>query len=96
MPGDWDSPDCDADGPADGLEDHEYPDPADCADPDEGQLRRCPACRALIYVDAEKCPACDEWIMPQARTPAPWRWLALSLVAALVALLMFRLGMAWL
>ncbi|MBN1491930.1 MAG: hypothetical protein JXA69_18605 [Phycisphaerae bacterium] len=57
----------------------------------------CPACGAMVYEDADKCPHCGEWITPvgeAARRSRTWRWPLLVVLLILVLLIVYH-GLGW-
>ncbi|MEK7469065.1 MAG: zinc ribbon domain-containing protein [Planctomycetota bacterium] len=57
---------------------------------DSGTTAPCPHCRADIYDDAERCPACGNYPSaedaPRAGWPA-WMWIAAALALVVCALM---------
>lgn len=75
--------------------DGEEDDPGDWPDDDsdESDVVECPKCGTEVYEDAERCPACGEWIEHSTHpfSGRPWWFVGLGLVgvAAVVAALAF-------
>jgi predicted amidophosphoribosyltransferase len=76
-----------------------YDDPDDWEDDEEGdesEVVPCPACGADVYEDAERCPACGEYIV---HSTSPWRdrprwWIVVGLLgiaAVIYSLVHWRL-----
>ncbi|MEM8681248.1 MAG: zinc ribbon domain-containing protein [Planctomycetota bacterium] len=65
------------------LEDWEYPDEDDEGD-DEAYLVPCPECGHEMDADAECCPACGYWIVPDRSIPGIWKVVAVILVAIFI------------
>lgn len=71
--------------------DHHDADLFDASD----DVEACPHCGAEVYIDAEKCPACDQWITTEREEDfrpdtggAPWYvWIIVVAVVALFILL---------
>jgi hypothetical protein len=60
-------------------------DPAYTPEADDPGELWCPACGAVIYADAVRCPACEQYVTP-GRPPAPaWKRI-LAVVLILLAL----------
>lgn len=62
---------------------------------DEGDgLAACPACGAELYIDAEKCEECGEWLSAEHRRSAggpTWKaWVIALALLGLILYLMFR------
>jgi uncharacterized paraquat-inducible protein A len=71
-------------------EDDDLDDP-DAADDESDETVPCPHCRRPVYEDAERCPACGQYL---SREDAPRRlawWLVLGVVAGLLGVLMWCL-----
>jgi uncharacterized paraquat-inducible protein A len=70
------------------LEDWEEPEPDDEDDASDDEYV-CPNCKANVYEDCERCPACGDYITPQragvSALSGTWVWLtALGLLILLV------------
>ncbi len=80
------------------LDDRELPDAADMDDEesvDDTATAPCPACGAMIYEDALRCPVCGSYVERHAASTLahkPW-WLA-ALVTLLVVMLVVAM-MLW-
>ena len=78
--------------PGEEFRDEEYPDEGDDAEGTE--TRDCRGCGKSIYVDAERCPSCGEYVTPGETTPKGGRWVWLIIPAiviiGLVAMLVSR------
>ncbi len=83
---DWDE-DPDDGGPDDAAADWE-PEPED-----EDETAPCPHCRAPVYEQAERCPACGLYISeedaPPSRKPG---WIVLGLILAACAVYLWVMG----
>jgi predicted amidophosphoribosyltransferase len=62
---------------------------SDCDD----DLGRCPHCGAEVYLYADRCPACGDFITPELR-PRRSRRFFIVLAAALAALLLWLLRLS--
>ena len=63
-----------------GLDPRELPEP----DETDGDRLPCPACRALIYADSERCPACGHYLNDEEDPPRrPW-WIVVGVLVCLV------------
>jgi len=61
---------------------------------DESETAPCPACGAEVYEDADRCPACGEFILAKlagGRGPVLW-WIFLGGVAAVAVVLYLMRG----
>lgn len=69
--------------PGEDFRNEEYPD----EDDGEGtETRPCSKCRAPVYVDAECCPACGEYVTPGETTETAggrWTWLIIPAIVIL-------------
>ena len=72
------------------------PDYTDDQDADEGDslTHPCPECGTDVYEDAERCPACGEWI---TRRSSVWQgkplwWVILGVLGIIAVVLAFSLG----
>ncbi|MFP3938627.1 MAG: hypothetical protein ACLFVW_09840, partial [Phycisphaerae bacterium] len=66
---------------------NEGPGPADSdlTDDESTDTSVCPACGGEVYEDADRCPQCGEWIVPDHGPSSGarlWWWLGLALAAA--------------
>ena len=77
------------------LGDHEYPD-ADPRDDEDTDTVTCPECDADVYEDADQCPVCGEYLIPDTRvwSGKPNWWIALGIlgIAALTVALILGFG----
>jgi len=62
-------------------------------DPDEEPTIPCPYCRQQIHEDAQRCPACGQYLSEEDAPPArkPW-WLVLGVLLALYAVYRWIVG----
>ncbi len=72
------------DDSTDDLHDYEYPD-ADPYDEDSTDTVTCPECGADVYEDADVCPVCGEFLIPDTR---PWSgkptwWIVLGILGVI-------------
>lgn len=58
---------------------------------DESDSADCPACGASVYIDADRCPHCGEWITSTAGQAGPGRWAVVVAVVLLIAMLLWLL-----
>lgn len=72
----------------DGYDDDDY----DSATADEMACLPCPQCGVMISEDAQRCPACGEYVTvsPGLTRKGLWWWAAWSLLAILAVLWLFR------
>ena len=87
MPTSWDDP-------ANPLDDREYPDPDPCDD-DSNETVVCPHCGADVYEEADQCPACRSFLIPDTRVwsdKSLW-WIALGLLGIIAVVLALGLGL---
>ena len=79
------------------LEEWEYPEP-DSEEDDASETRPCPSCRELIYEDAERCPACGDYVEVSPAAAAgylrygPWWFVGLGLLGIVAVMLTLILG----
>src|SRR5439155_23119327 len=67
-----------------GLDPDEFPDPDEDR---EDRLISCPQCRAFIYEDSEKCPACGEYLsLEDAPSRKPWWFVVGALICLAISL----------
>ncbi len=85
----WDDSSADSD-------EHEYPD-ADLWDEESTDTIECPACGADVYEDADQCPVCGEFLIPDTRVWAgkPTWWIALGMLGIIVLVAALILGMGF-
>ncbi|MEM7316757.1 MAG: hypothetical protein AAF497_26790 [Planctomycetota bacterium] len=67
----------------DELQDWEYPDEDDQGE-DSEYLEPCPECGQANDADAECCPVCGHWMIPNRSIRGGWKIVAVILVAMLV------------
>jgi hypothetical protein len=79
------------DGDESDLDDAEYPD-QEWEGNGDAALVPCPHCRREIYEEAERCPSCGFYITREEGGGGPPWWLALGVIACLVAALSWILG----
>lgn len=55
----------------------------------------CPHCGAEIYEDADQCPACGMFVMPDTRvwSGKSWWWIALGVLGVVAVMLALVLGL---
>ena len=62
---------------------------------DDAEVLPCPACGAEVYEEAERCPECDEYIVPGSGRNVflgrPLWWVILGLLGT-IALIVFLMG----
>lgn len=79
------------------LRDDELPDDAYLGDgdwdDDEAELIDCPACGAEIYEEAEQCPVCGEYVLPDNHvwSGRPAWWVVLGVLGLLATMAMLTL-----
>lgn len=62
-----------------GLDPREFPEPEEADD----ERLPCPACRALIYADSERCPACGHYVSnEEVSLRRPW-WIVVGVLVCL-------------
>jgi hypothetical protein len=68
-------------------EDHDRLSPQEYPEPDESSADTapCPHCRALIYDDSERCPACGEYLSASDERK-PW-WMVVGVLVCLAVAL---------
>jgi len=76
---DWDEPEDDGWEPD--VDEEWQPDPED-----EDETTPCPHCKAPVYDQAERCPACGWYISEEDAPPSrrPW-WIVLGVILGLFA-----------
>lgn len=86
MPAHWDDP-------SDPLDDWEYPDPDQ--DDDNSETVTCPQCGADVYEEADQCPACGTFLIPDTRvwSGRSFWWIALGLLGILAVVAALVLGL---
>lgn len=88
--GDWadDEPDEDTwDGDDARWDDDQAEDEAD----DDATLP-CPACGAAMFEEADRCPACGDYVTPGGRPSARPPWVILTAIVCLVAAVWWIVG----
>ncbi|MCE9583327.1 MAG: zinc-ribbon domain-containing protein [Planctomycetes bacterium] len=66
--------------PDEDFADSEYPE-----EEDSGETAPCPHCRAEIYDDAERCPACGMYLSREDTLPTGWpAWMRIGAVLAVI------------
>jgi len=59
---------------------------------DETPTAACPACGAEVYEDADRCPACGQYITPGGGAGSMKRWWWIALVLAALALIVYAMA----
>jgi hypothetical protein len=73
------------------LEGREEPEPDD-RDSDSEELVACPACRRMMYEDAERCPHCGNYrSREEGGTRHPW-WFIVGMLLCLAIALLWAVG----
>lgn len=71
------------------LEDWEYPEPDEFEDEDDVETRACPFCGLQVYEEAERCPACGEYVVFSDAAFSGWPWWSVALgVLGIVAVIL--------
>ena len=78
------------------IDDRELPDGEEFRDDEHAageETSSCPACGKTMYADAERCPSCGDYVVPNGRglrrRPA-WWWIAFAIVLAVLLAWAFR------
>ena len=76
----------------DRMDEDEGPLESDLREPGEEdgtELTPCPSCGEPIYEDAERCPRCGQYVLPQPAAGGRGRWLWAAAILAGLALLLY-------
>jgi predicted amidophosphoribosyltransferase len=64
-------------------------------DAHDDDLAWCPECGAEVYLDANRCPACERYITPTLRRRGSRLWIAAVALVTLAAVLYLILSGMW-
>jgi hypothetical protein len=73
-------------------EDSDWDEGAD--DDDSTPVVECPQCGREVYEEADQCPACGEFFVPDTRvwTGKPWWWAVLGLAGVIAVIIVLSSG----